>query len=190
MEGENGMRWESRRMLANGEMLVLRSLTAQDAPAGLELTKKTSAETRNMSRYPDEVRMSEEQEAAFLQSVLENPRALVLGAFLSGQLIGMCSVLPIGPQERLRHRGGLGISVLRAYWHRGVATALMENCIRAAEEAGIEQIELDVVSTNARARAIYERLGFQIFGLNRRAMKYRDGTYADLILMRLDLISP
>lgn len=75
------MRWESRRMLANGEMLVLRSLTAQDAPAGLELTKKTSAETRNMSRYPDEVRMSEEQEAAFLQSALENPRALVLAPF-------------------------------------------------------------------------------------------------------------
>ncbi|MDE7260854.1 MAG: hypothetical protein K2N78_02150 [Oscillospiraceae bacterium] len=51
------------------------------------------------------------------------------------------------------------------------------------ESAGFEQMELDVVSTNAPAIGLYKKLGFVPIGTMPRALKYRDGSYADFLLM-------
>ena len=44
-----------------------------------------------------------------------------------------------------------------------------------------------MVSTNESAVRLYTRCGFVEYGRHPRMMKYRDGTYADTILMMLDL---
>ena len=43
----------------------------------------------------------------------------------------------------------------------GVGTALIEHAIRAMRERGAVAFELEVTPGNARARALYERLGFR-----------------------------
>lgn len=48
-----------------------------------------------------------------------------------------------------------------------------------AKEAGYEQAELEVISDNAGAIALYEKLGFEEYGRFPRNMKYADGSYAD-----------
>ena len=50
-----------------------------------------------------------------------------------------------------------------------------------------EQLELEVVAGNERAIRLYERFGFMEFARHPRKLKYRDGTYADIIMMMLDL---
>ena len=52
-----------------------------------------------------------------------------------------------------------------------------------AKENKIEQIELEVVSTNARAKMLYKNLGFEEIYTIPRAMKYKDGKYLDMIGM-------
>ncbi|MEI3129723.1 MAG: GNAT family N-acetyltransferase [Oscillospiraceae bacterium] len=76
-----------------------------------------------------------------------------------GQIIGNASVerLP----RRMRHRGSIGISVLKAHWGRGIGSALMAQLIAFARENGFAQLELEVRSDNARAIRIYEKFGFQ-----------------------------
>jgi len=43
----------------------------------------------------------------------------------------------------------------------GVGTALLDAVADAAAKRGLDRVELDVIDTNPRARALYERVGFR-----------------------------
>ena len=170
-----------------GAPLVIRSLAAADAQQTLWVMHACMGETLYLSRYQDEMRMTVAQEIEFIEKAQMNPDAVLLGAFIGGEMAGICSALPTAPNERYRHRAGMGIMILKKYWGRGIGTALLAAQREAMKDTCVEQIELDVVSTNAAAIALYERAGFVRYGLLERGMKYRDGSYADLVLMRLEL---
>ena len=65
---------------------------------------------------------------------------------------------------------------------RGVGQALLAALIDEAK-ARFESIQLIVVSTNAPAIALYERAGFESYGLEPRALKTAAGVYTDDLLM-------
>jgi ribosomal protein S18 acetylase RimI-like enzyme len=54
-----------------------------------------------------------------------------------------------------------GICVAEQARGRGVGTALLEAAVQMALRHGCTQVRLDVVDSNPRARALYERFGFQ-----------------------------
>jgi ribosomal protein S18 acetylase RimI-like enzyme len=54
-----------------------------------------------------------------------------------------------------------GICVARAHRSRGVGSALLAALYREAAERGYGAVRLDVIQDNFRARALYERQGFQ-----------------------------
>ncbi len=53
-----------------------------------------------------------------------------------------------------------GICVTRAARGRGVGTALIAGIVGLARAGDYPEVRLDVIDTNLRARALYERLGF------------------------------
>ena len=170
-----------------GKPLIVRSLSAADAQQTLWVMHACMGETKYLARYADEVRMTVSQEVEFIEKAQFNPSAVLLGAFVDGEMAGMCSAVPVAPNERYRHRAGMGIMILRKHWGKGIGSALMAAQREAMAPTCVEQIELDVVSTNSAAIALYEKHGFVRYGLLERGMKYRDGSYADLLLMRLKL---
>lgn len=181
------MRYRKEVTLKTGERCLLRSLCVQDAQETLAVCRKSAGETLNMMRYEDEWTMTAEQEAAFIEKQRSSAQALMLGAFVDGKLAGTSVFQSVHPGDRARHRAGVGISILRAYWGRGIGRQMMQAMIEAAKTTPLEQLELSVVADNTRAYALYRSLGFEEYGRHRRAMKYRNGAYADLILMALDL---
>lgn len=181
------MKYKKGIVLKNGEELLLRSLKPQDAQESILVLKKTAGETLYMMRYPDEWTMTEEAQREALAQMEHAPKALMLGAFVDGRLIGIGNFRPVHPGDRARHRAGMGISILKSCWGKGVGTAIMHALIEAAKTTALEQLELDVVSTNERAIRLYARCGFAEYGRQPRTMKYRDGTYADTVLMMVDL---
>ncbi len=60
-------------------------------------------------------------------------------------------------------------------------------CIECAKEAGYSQLELEVVSENGNAIALYKRMGFIEFGRNPRGFRSRFRGWQELISMRLEL---
>ena len=181
------MRMKQTLTLRDGALLTLRSLEPEDAGETLRVCRKASGETMNLMRYPDEWTITDEREAEMLRTAANASKSLMLGAFLEGRMTAVGSFMPISNADRARHRAELGMLVLRAHWRRGVGEALLRALIAAARDTSLEQLELEVVSTNEGAIRLYTRFGFERMGLLPRAFKYREGGYADLLLMRLAL---
>jgi RimJ/RimL family protein N-acetyltransferase len=100
-----------------------------------------------------------------------------------GAVVGWCDVLPTRGEVRA-HVGTLGIALVPAARRAGIGARLMERVISQAWERGLTRIELTVRADNTNARALYERFGFLLEGLHRRAFRV-DGEYFDTCAMAL-----
>jgi ribosomal protein S18 acetylase RimI-like enzyme len=76
------------------------------------------------------------------------------------------------------------MGLLPDYRERGLGRRLVAEALRAARQAGIERVELEVFASNERAIAFYRALGFVTEGVKRRARKL-DGQYDDNVFMAL-----
>ncbi len=130
-----------------------------DAAAILDYLKQLGGETDNLSFGAEGLPFTVAEEKAYLAARESTRDCLMLLVKQGGQIIGDASVerLP----RRMRHRGSIGISVLKAHWGRGIGSALMAQLIAFARENGFAQLELEVRSDNARAIRLYEKFGFQ-----------------------------
>ncbi len=103
----------------------------------------------------------------------EAPHDFVLGAFAdSGEMIGAVGIA-VETRIKQRHKALLfGMYVAPEAGARGVGRALLAACLeRACAIPALEQINLTVTATNERARRLYERAGFQTFGIEERAIR-------------------
>jgi ribosomal protein S18 acetylase RimI-like enzyme len=76
------------------------------------------------------------------------------------------------------------MGLLPDYRGRGLGRQLVAQAVRAARQAGIERVELEVFASNERAIALYRAFGFATEGIKRRARKL-DGQYEDNVFMAL-----
>ena len=168
--------------LPNGEVLAVRSLCADDAEALSAFRLATYRETHFMARYPEE-----EQNLEAVRKGLAGSESSALnfevGAFAGKKLAGEFGVAQVRPHIKYRHRAVMGISVLKDYWGGGLGSFLMQLAVDQAKANGFEQLELGVFSDNARAIHLYEKVGFERYGIQPRAFKLKDGTYRDEIIM-------
>lgn len=104
-----------------------------------------------------------------------------------GRIVANIGVSGLGPKQRLRHRATFGISVDQAYHGQGLGRHMMQTAIAFCKEAGLEQLELEVVGDNVPAISMYTSFGFEQVGEIPRGFKYPDGSYASLVMMVLDL---
>lgn len=110
----------------------------------------------------------------------------ILGAFHEqNQLVGTVTfVRETG--LKTAHKGNIyGMFVAPEVRGKGVGKMLLLELIRRAKECeGVEQLNLTVVSDNIPAKSLYQSLGFQVYGVERNALKWND-EYFDEDLMVL-----
>lgn len=172
--------------LRGGRFVLLRSAEPEDAAALLEHLRQTSAETEFLARYPEEVKLTEEEEAAFIRYYLEDAENFMLTAWINGQLVGTASINRLRDLAKYRHRGEFGISIRKRYSNLGLGTVMTQICLYIARNTSLEQVELSVSSGNDAARHVYEKLGFRQVGAIPNAYRLKNGTYYDEILMACD----
>ena len=168
--------------------MILNDLSAADA------AEYKAFFTEALHRHPDCFRISAADEAREPFPTLGAPDSFTL-AFRTetGALAGLVSFQREGAtRERLRHRGMLfRMYVAREFGGQGLGKRLIEEVLRRAAALGdIEQINLTVVSTNLPARRLYESFGFNVWGIEPRAIKHPDGQYFDEAQMTKFLTSP
>ena len=102
----------------------------------------------------------------------DTPDVFFFGAFADDNLIGIAGFVR-GNRTKTRHRGEI-VSMYVNPDFRGQKTG--ENLLRALVKAafeldGIEQVHLTVVADNTAAARLYERIGFETFGMQENYFK-------------------
>lgn len=104
------------------------------------------------------------------------------------RVVGNCDIIP-GKGIDFAHTGHLGMCVHQDYRKKGIGSALLDTAIKAARDYGLERIELEVYTSNATAIRMYEKSGFLVEGIKRKARKL-DTRYYDIQIMALFLNPP
>ena len=102
--------------------------------------------------------------------------SFTLGAYYENILTGVVSFSRDGnDREKLRHKGILfRMYVSNEYRGKGIAKKLIVELIKRVENSkDIEQINLTVISNNDNAKKLYEKFGFETFGSERNAIKWK-----------------
>lgn len=113
--------------------------------------------------------------------------SFAFGAFSGGVLRGMAGLRRLDGKER--HKAQVwGVYVAEDVRGEGFGRALLEALIaRARSYPDLEQLTLAVATEQRAARELYASLGFEVWGLERRALKlpdrYVDEEYRMLRLM-------
>ena len=175
---------ERKFVLKDGREAVLRCAEETDAEAMLEYLYVTAGETEFIIRYPEECgKYTAEGEAKWIRGCNGDPRGVMLVCTVDGKLAGNCEI-NFSKAIKTRHRGTIGIALIKEFWGLGIGTEMFRAMTEVAEaDEYCEQMELDFVEGNSRARALYEKAGFRIAGIHPDAIRLKDGTYRNEYLM-------
>ena len=164
--------------------MLVRELTADDAPAlrRLRLEALRTAPSAFGASHEEALRLTNDD---FRQRIEAASPGAIFGAFDADTLIGMAGVfLESGPKSR--HKAFMwGVFVDSAHRGRGVAAALVLAVIAHARGIAVV-LNSAVVNNNAQAAALYARLGFKTYGIERKALCI-DSVFYDEALIAIDL---
>ena len=173
--------------LKDGRTAILRAPRPEDAAPMVQYLKDTAGETEFIMRYPEEVTMTPEREAAFFEHLAYSPFDMMIVCEVDGCIAGNCQI-NFGNKIKTRHRASVAIGLTKAYWNLGIGTAMFEAMEKLARQReGVLQMDLEFIEGNARARGLYEKAGFRIVGMHPDAIRQEDGTMCALFAMQKKL---
>lgn len=161
-------------------MIIIRELQIEDAENFLNLLNITDTETTFMLYEKGERKTTIEQQRKNIQDgikkgiltfILEDNKKLV--GYVWGNIF---------TANRKKHCMYLAVAILKEYTGKGYGTKLMNTLKKQAIENGINRLELEVSEKNKFAISLYEKLGFEVEGVKRRAFLV-NGNYEDELIM-------
>jgi ribosomal protein S18 acetylase RimI-like enzyme len=159
--------------------MTIKVLTPHDVEAyrALRLESLKLEPTAFASSAEDFEKESDESIARRLEAV--DFGNFTLGAFEGEKLVGIATFF-VEPRAKTEHKGHVfGMYVTPAARGKGVAKALLSALIeRAKTYPKIKKLNLSVMTTQEAAKRLYISLGFEVYGLERKALKLGD-TYFD-----------
>lgn len=126
------------------------------------------------------------------------PRDEAIGYWLAEDIIARVAELDgrvVGMYKLIDNQPGLGAHVANASFMvhpsasgRGIGSAMGAHCLREARRQGYEAMQFNfVVSTNTRAVALWQRLGFRVVGTLPRTFRHGTLGLVDALVMYREL---
>lgn len=97
-----------------------------------------------------------------LEEELSNPNAVFVVALKNEEVAGYVGMLHILDEGDI-----CNVAVFEKFRRNGIATALLENLLKYAEENKLSFITLEVRESNEAAQIFYEKMGFQKIAMRR-----------------------
>jgi ribosomal protein S18 acetylase RimI-like enzyme len=146
---------------------LLRTLKPEDSSAFQALR------LRGLQECPEAFASSHEEEVGTLPAEIERrlkpkPDSAVIGAFREGELVALIGVQREG-MAKLAHKAFIwGVYVAPEARGLGVGTKVVRHALSyAADTLRVRQVNLGVNTKNTAAVALYRKLGFVEYGLER-----------------------
>lgn len=168
-------------VLKNGQKIIVRSPEPSDAQNLIDQIVGVAASTDYLLSVPEDFKcyiddISKEED--YLERSKSDPGYWLIG--LVDDKIVANAQLRMFTHVKDKHRSNIGIAISKDYQCLGIGSLLFDIMIELAKQTpGIEQIELDVISKNERAKRLYTKKGFVKVGDIPHQLKLKDGTYLD-----------
>ena len=149
------MKYNQTIKLKNGKNAIIRNATGSDGSIVLDAFKAISAETDYLLSYPDEILFTPDEESSFLQKKADSANEIHIIALVDGVVVGIAGIDSCGSKYKVKHRAGMGVSVLKDYWGLGIGSALIYACIKCTKDAGYTQLMKLALHTPSIIRMIW-----------------------------------
>ncbi|MDQ0185386.1 GNAT family N-acetyltransferase [Cytobacillus kochii] len=161
----------------------IRKATVMDAERLSQLRLIVDGETDNFDRERggDFLSTADFEEMIRSESVEKN--SIFLVAEVKGHLVGFLRGKG-GKLKRTSHRLEFGVAVKKQYWGQSIGKSLIQEMLQWADQKGIRKVTLQVLETNKKAIALYERLGFIVEGELKDDKKIGDIYYSTILMGR------
>ena len=167
--------------LMNGLKVVLKTPEISDAKKILNqiitVAKSTDyllSTPEDFKKYIDDISKEEE----FIANARSGNNYLIC-VYANNEIVGN-SILNFLPHIKDRHRATVGIAIVPEYQGMGIGSLIFDELIKIARNTpDIEQMELDVIATNEKAKRLYLSKGFVKTGDIPHQLKLEDETYLD-----------
>lgn len=171
--------------LKDGTTAILKTPEIEDAEMLLNSIKTASNETEFLSRIiEDWETVTVESEEKFINNVRESRNTLFIACYADGVIAGNCDIT-FKTGSKTSHIATVGIALQKKYWNIGIGSAMFKELMKAAEEhKGTEIVDLEMIEGNNRAKALYEKFGFEVISVKPKIFKLKDGTYQNVIYMQ------
>ncbi len=168
--------------LKDGKSVLIRAMKREDLEGSLTFFRALSEEDR----------LSLRRDLTIRESIEERIREMEEGTVKRLVAIAEETVVADGALELShfgweRHIAELRMIVATAYQHKGLGMLMAGALYDVAASAGIEEIVVKMMSTQAAALRIFHKLGFREEVVLRDYVKDMKGTRRDLVLMRCPL---
>ena len=161
----------------------IREAHIEDAEDILNFIKEVSDETDFLISDSSERDFNIKKEREFLQNMQSSILEKMFLYKIENKIVGTCSVNGIN-KKRIKHKVGLGMTVLKKYWGEGIGGKLINHAIEYCKLNSIKKIELEVRIDNERAIKLYKKFGFEIEGEIKKSV-YLNGNYYNCYFMGL-----
>lgn len=135
--------------------------------------------------FCSEYHSEKQKKKLFFQTHIENsnPDIFMIGAFNDRKLIGIAG-FSRHSDTKTNHRGRIiQVYVRPGYQGKNIGFNILAATLKEAFELkGIEQIEIEVLTSNVKAENLYRKIGFQECGLHENFLKI-DNDYFDHKMM-------
>lgn len=174
-----------RLKTGDGTRVFFREPKSTDAKQLMDFINDFVTEPRSGLLIDERVSLKDEK--AWLKGWIEDiksRRGVLLLVEVDGKIKGSCSILRL--KWKSSHVADAGIALSKEIRGKGIGPALMEKTIALARKRmrGLEIIQLKAFSYNAKALALYRKLGFAEVGRIPRANKEGNNYYDDVLMIR------
>lgn len=117
---------------------------------------------------------------ARMETIIENAVAgkdFICIAEVAGKFVGYLSAQR-EMVKRVAHSAYIVIGIRKEFQNQGIGKRLFEKLDEWASEQNIKRLELTVICENARAKHLYEKMGFEIEGTKKKSVLV-DGNFLD-----------
>ncbi|PMC36010.1 GNAT family N-acetyltransferase [Bacillus sp. UMB0899] len=159
------------RLLTESDSTKYKSLRLEALHNNPEAFSSSYEEEKDMSIQQTEVR-------------LNSGHSYTLGAFIEEDLVGVATLV-VETKKKIQHRATIvAVYVHQDFRYEGIGKRLItELTTMAKNKPKIEQIYLTVTASNLPAKQLYTSLGFESYGIEKRALKIDDTYYDDELMV-------
>ena len=161
---------------------IIREAVPDDAEKMISYLNQVGGESDNLLHGENEFIVPIEGVKRKLAMSKDSENSIVLIALENDQIIARAE-LDGYYAARIRHRAKFSISVKKEYWNQGIGTEMIKRIVEQAKKMKIKIIELEVITDNAGAIALYHKMGFADIGIYKFYF-YVNGMFKDAIVMQ------